>query len=674
MLNLGSVYFQYGANTRALDRARKKVTQLGATTNKQFSLMSSAVSRFGGILGGISLGYAAISIGKLSDEYLILQDRLRDATDSQADYNTTTKKLGDIAKSTGVDLQTIVSLYQNVSRSKGEINKSNDDILEFTENISKLGVVGGVSTMNLRQGLTQLSQGISSTELRGEELRAVLEGIPIIGKHIATEMGLTVGKFREMAFEGKVTADVIVDAFLGVDDISDRFENLEDKASRAFSGMGVSFQEMAASFDETFGVNKAAANIFRSMQENFENAAEYYKELDEYGKLTNSNLSKTYKYLNDLMTTGNFEIDLINPIRWVTSYLYEADKYIKKGTILANSAKRDRLGSSQDPNYVTPIENLESPTSKSGAARQKQADKERQEFLNSYNRLSDSLRAKSELLSRTYLEDTNLLEEAHSRELFNEEEFNAQKLALQEKFQKDMADLKDKGGEEISRKDAWRQLLGLDFQKRVDAMSHREKGEHLRDMISQGANYSVETFELNKALDIATALTKAPTAVISAYEYGNKLGGPVLGATFAGLAGAFTAAQISLISQTSYQPPARRYGGGVSANSVYEIGEQGPEIFTSAANNKHYFLSPESGNITPNNKIGTAMPSARQEVIVNVYPIAGTTAEVEEEETGDGKLTIQLRMVETVDNLVAGNLANPSSESRKIANQLFLKR
>ena len=53
MLNLGSVYFQYGANTRALDRARKKVTQLGATTNKQFSLMSSAVSRFGGILGGI---------------------------------------------------------------------------------------------------------------------------------------------------------------------------------------------------------------------------------------------------------------------------------------------------------------------------------------------------------------------------------------------------------------------------------------------------------------------------------------------------------------------------------------------------------------------------------------------------------------------------------------------
>ena len=528
--------------------------------------------------------------------------------------------------------------------------------------------------MNLRQGLTQLSQGISSTELRGEELRAVLEGIPIIGKHIATEMGLTVGKFREMAFQGKVTADVIVDSFLGVDDISDRFENLEDRASRAFSGMGVSFQEMAASFDETFGVNKAAANIFRSMQEGFENAAEYYKELDEYGKLTNSTLSKTYKYLNDFMTTGNFDIDMINPVRWATAYLYEADKYIKQATILANSAQRDRLGFSHDPNYVTPTENLESPTSKSGAARQKQADKERQEFLNSYNRLSDSLRAKSELLSRTYLEDTNLLEEAHSRELFSEEEFNAQKLALQEKFQKDMADLKDKGGEEISRIDAWRQLLGLDFQKRVDAMSHREKGEHLRDMISQGANYSVETFELNKALDIATALTKAPTAVISAYEFGNKLGGPVLGGTFAGLAGAFTAAQISLISQTSYQPPARRYGGGVTANSVYEIGEQGPEIFTSAANNKHYFLSPESGNITPNNKIGTAMPSARQEVIVNVYPISGTTAEVEEEETDDGKLTIQLRMVETVDNLVAANLANPSSESRKIANQLFLKR
>ncbi len=71
----------------------------------------------------------------------------------------------------------------------------------------------------------------------------------------------------------------------------------------------------------------------------------------------------------------------------------------------------------------------------------------------------------------------------------------------------------------------------------------------MTDLIGQEGD---KQFEIFKAISAATALVKGYEAVVSAYAAGSKVGGPVLGAVFAGIAAAGVAAHIAkLMSVTS---------------------------------------------------------------------------------------------------------------------------
>ena len=58
----------------------------------------------------------------------------------------------------------------------------------------------------------QLSQGLGSGTLQGDELRSVLEQMPSIAQAIAREMNVTVGSIKKLGSEGKITSEVMVRA------------------------------------------------------------------------------------------------------------------------------------------------------------------------------------------------------------------------------------------------------------------------------------------------------------------------------------------------------------------------------------------------------------------------------------------------------------------------------
>ena len=90
-----------------------------------------------------------------------------------------------------------------------------NELIAFAEQIQKQLAISGASGASAQAALVQLTQGLSSDALRGEELNSVLEQTPMIAKTIADYMGVTTGEMRELASEGKVTADVVKNAILG---------------------------------------------------------------------------------------------------------------------------------------------------------------------------------------------------------------------------------------------------------------------------------------------------------------------------------------------------------------------------------------------------------------------------------------------------------------------------
>ena len=94
-------------------------------------------------------------------------------------------------------------------------NLNTGELVAFAEQLQKQMTISGASGQSAAAAMVQLTQGLSSGTLRGEELNSVLEQTPMIAKTIAEYMGVSTGDMRELASEGAITADVVKNAILG---------------------------------------------------------------------------------------------------------------------------------------------------------------------------------------------------------------------------------------------------------------------------------------------------------------------------------------------------------------------------------------------------------------------------------------------------------------------------
>lgn len=174
--------------------------------------------------------------------------------------------------------------------------------------------------------------------------------------------------------------------------------------------------------------------------------------------------------------------------------------------------------------------------------------------------------------------------------VLTEEEFAA------EQHEKDMQALRDALDERILTEQQY-MLMEQDLElKHMDTLARiRERGMkrtqdvteqswseqmqgHMRfiqGMTQNATQGSRALFNINRAASIANALLKARESVTSAYAYGNRIGGPPLGAAFAGVAVAATASQIASLRSVSL-------GGATAASSVSAGGGVAPSQLPAA--------------------------------------------------------------------------------------------
>ena len=94
----------------------------------------------------------------------------------------------------------------------GQIFKTNDEAIAFQETLNKMFVIAGTSASEMYSATLQLTQALGSGVLRGEEFRAVFEAAPNVMQAVADYMDLPIGKLREIANEGAISADIVKNA------------------------------------------------------------------------------------------------------------------------------------------------------------------------------------------------------------------------------------------------------------------------------------------------------------------------------------------------------------------------------------------------------------------------------------------------------------------------------
>ena len=109
----------------------------------------------------------------------------------------------------------------------GDAFGSSEEVVAFADLIQKQMTIAGASTQEASNAMLQLSQALGSGVLRGDELNSIFEQAPNLIQSIADYLDVPIGKIREMAADGKLSADVVKAAiFASADEINAKFEEM----------------------------------------------------------------------------------------------------------------------------------------------------------------------------------------------------------------------------------------------------------------------------------------------------------------------------------------------------------------------------------------------------------------------------------------------------------------
>ncbi len=184
----------------------------------------------GKVMGFVS-AYAGIQGVKrlvaLSDEVTQTTARLNLMNDGLQTTAELQNKIMESANRSRASFLTQADIIAKLGQRAPDAFSSNDETIQFAENLSKMFVVAGASQQEMASASLQLTQALGSGVLRGEELNAVFESAPNVIQTIADYLGVPIGEIREMASEGQITADIVKQAMLGAtEDINAQFESM----------------------------------------------------------------------------------------------------------------------------------------------------------------------------------------------------------------------------------------------------------------------------------------------------------------------------------------------------------------------------------------------------------------------------------------------------------------
>ena len=170
------------------------------------------------------------SLGKalsISDELVQTTSRL----DMMNDGVQSTSELVNMVYSAAQDARGSFSQMADVVARFGNNAKdafsSSEEVVAFADLIQKQMTIAGASTQEAANAELQLSQALGSGVLRGDELNSIFEQAPNLIQNIADYLDVPIGKIREMAADGELSADVVKAAiFAASDDINSKFESM----------------------------------------------------------------------------------------------------------------------------------------------------------------------------------------------------------------------------------------------------------------------------------------------------------------------------------------------------------------------------------------------------------------------------------------------------------------
>lgn len=205
---------------RKIEETRQSIAALSGEERRRSR--PSAAPSGGGMSENLTLaggGLSAIAVGaaylRTTDAAKKMEAQLKLTTSSQEEFNEAQRATFEIAQRNQAPLADVITLYSRLQPAMAQMGRGQKDTLAVIDAVTQSLRISGATASETGSTITQFSQALGSGVLRGEEFNSIAENSPRLLRALAEGLNVPTGALRNMATQGQLTADVIVDTLLG---------------------------------------------------------------------------------------------------------------------------------------------------------------------------------------------------------------------------------------------------------------------------------------------------------------------------------------------------------------------------------------------------------------------------------------------------------------------------
>ena len=184
------------------------------STTRAVNNTERSMSRLSGVAVALAAALSVKQVSEYADAWATVNNKLANSLRPNEQLADVTERVFNITQQTRSSLDATASLYARLERATRQYGTSADDLAKLTTIINQGFVVSGATAQEAENAIIQLSQGLASGALRGEEFNSVNEQGNRLIVALADSMGVSIGEMRNMAAQGKLTTDVVVNGLL----------------------------------------------------------------------------------------------------------------------------------------------------------------------------------------------------------------------------------------------------------------------------------------------------------------------------------------------------------------------------------------------------------------------------------------------------------------------------
>lgn len=264
--NAGGIYYELDIEYQKLLVGQQKINQRldqletgFDNTTKAVTNTDRSMSKLSRVAVSLAAALSVEQVAQYADAWATVSNKLANSVRPGEQLAEVTERVFNITQQTRSSLDATASLYARLERATRQYGTSANDLARLTTIINKGFVVSGATAQEAENAIIQLSQGLASGALRGEEFNSVNEQGNRLIVALADSLGVSTGKMRELAAQGKLTTDVVVNGLLSQGaQIGDEFAKTTTTISQAIQVAGNNITKF---FGENASV-KAGVSIF----------------------------------------------------------------------------------------------------------------------------------------------------------------------------------------------------------------------------------------------------------------------------------------------------------------------------------------------------------------------------------------------------------------------------